>query len=139
MGDKGDRDSEDRFEDKINGDIFPLLRIFCVCDKFDDNFCLTPFVCGSMSMFKKYFLQYLSPQYLFPFSEQPFVCGTKKVEYKCRQWHDTCFHCKVCKTKVNTKLKTKRQKDKKVLGKIPHLQICLVNFNILENLLVYKI
>ena len=34
------------------------------------------------------------------FSEKPFVSGTKKVEYKCRQWHDTCFHCKVCSTKV---------------------------------------
>ena len=38
--------------------------------------------------------------YFRPFSEKPFVSGTKKVEYKCRQWHDTCFHCKVCKTKV---------------------------------------
>jgi len=35
--------------------------------------------------------------------DQPFVSGTKKVEYKCRQWHDTCFHCKVCKTKVGAK------------------------------------
>ena len=29
-----------------------------------------------------------------------FLAGTKKIEYKGRQWHDTCFHCKVCSTKV---------------------------------------
>ena len=52
-------------------------------------------------------------------SEKPFVCGTKKVEYKCRQWHDTCFHCKVCKTKVRlfttlakVKMKMSRFTDK---------------------------
>ena len=29
-----------------------------------------------------------------------FLAGTKKIEYKNHQWHDTCFHCKVCGTKV---------------------------------------
>ena len=29
-----------------------------------------------------------------------FLAGTKKIEYKGHQWHDTCFHCKVCATKV---------------------------------------
>lgn len=34
---------------------------------------------------------------------QTFLAGTKKIEYKGRQWHDTCFHCKVCTTKVGAK------------------------------------
>ena len=27
---------------------------------------------------------------------QTFQSGTKKIEYKGHQWHDNCFHCKVC-------------------------------------------
>ena len=29
-----------------------------------------------------------------------FLAGTKKIEYKGHQWHENCFHCKVCATKV---------------------------------------
>ena len=29
-----------------------------------------------------------------------FMAGTKKIEYKGHQWHEKCFHCKVCGTKV---------------------------------------
>ena len=34
-----------------------------------------------------------------------FLAGTKKIEYKKHQWHDTCFHCKVCGTKVREPFK----------------------------------
>ena len=47
-----------------------------------------------------FYIFFIFRWYFCPLLEKPFVCGTKKVEYKCRQWHDTCFHCKVCKTKV---------------------------------------
>ena len=30
-----------------------------------------------------------------------FLAGTKKIEYKGHQWHENCFHCKVCATKVS--------------------------------------
>ena len=32
--------------------------------------------------------------------EEVFQPGTRKIQYKSKQWHDSCFHCKVCKTKV---------------------------------------
>ncbi|XP_023340851.1 four and a half LIM domains protein 2 isoform X2 [Eurytemora carolleeae] len=35
--------------------------------------------------------------------EEVFQPGTRKIQYKSKQWHDSCFHCKVCKTKVGSK------------------------------------
>ena len=32
--------------------------------------------------------------------EELFEPGTRKIQYKSKQWHDLCFHCKVCKIKV---------------------------------------
>jgi len=29
--------------------------------------------------------------------------GTKKMEYKTRQWHEKCFSCVVCKSAIGTK------------------------------------
>lgn len=32
-----------------------------------------------------------------------FLTGTKKMEYKTRQWHEKCFSCVVCKSSIGTK------------------------------------
>lgn len=33
----------------------------------------------------------------------PLSLGTKKMEYKTRQWHEKCFSCVVCKSSIGTK------------------------------------
>lgn len=37
--------------------------------------------------------------------------GTKKMEYKTRQWHEKCFCCCVCKTPIGTKSFIPREQD----------------------------
>jgi hypothetical protein len=37
--------------------------------------------------------------------------GTKKMEYKSRQWHEKCFSCCVCKTPIGTKSFIPRDAD----------------------------
>lgn len=37
--------------------------------------------------------------------------GTKKMEYKTRQWHEKCFSCHVCKTPIGTKSFIPREQD----------------------------
>lgn len=37
--------------------------------------------------------------------------GTKKMEYKSRQWHEKCFACFVCKTPIGTKSFIPREQD----------------------------
>lgn len=37
--------------------------------------------------------------------------GTKKMEYKSRQWHEKCFCCCVCKTPIGTKSFIPREQD----------------------------
>jgi len=37
--------------------------------------------------------------------------GTKKMEYKSRQWHEKCFACLVCKTAIGTKSFIPREQD----------------------------
>jgi hypothetical protein len=37
--------------------------------------------------------------------------GTKKMEYKSRQWHEKCFSCFVCKTPIGTKSFIPREQD----------------------------
>jgi len=39
------------------------------------------------------------------------VTGTKKMEYKSRQWHEKCFCCCVCKTPIGTKSFIPRDAD----------------------------
>uniref|UniRef100_A0A0P6CY81 Four and a half LIM domains protein n=1 Tax=Daphnia magna TaxID=35525 RepID=A0A0P6CY81_9CRUS len=40
-----------------------------------------------------------------------FRAGTKKMEYKSRQWHEKCFSCFVCKTPIGTKSFIPREQD----------------------------
>ncbi|KAL7048974.1 hypothetical protein ACKWTF_003557 [Chironomus riparius] len=40
-----------------------------------------------------------------------FRAGTKKMEYKTRQWHEKCFCCNVCKTPIGTKSFIPREQD----------------------------
>ncbi|GAB6023468.1 hypothetical protein CHUAL_008247 [Chamberlinius hualienensis] len=40
-----------------------------------------------------------------------FRAGTKKMEYKGRQWHEKCFACVVCKTAIGTKSFIPREND----------------------------
>lgn len=40
-----------------------------------------------------------------------FKAGTKKMEYKGRQWHEKCFACVVCKTSIGTKSFIPREND----------------------------
>lgn len=42
---------------------------------------------------------------LFSFS------GTKKMEYKTRQWHEKCFSCVVCKSAIGTKSFIPREQE----------------------------
>jgi uncharacterized CHY-type Zn-finger protein len=42
---------------------------------------------------------------------QVFRAGTKKMEYKTRQWHEKCFCCCVCKTPIGTKSFIPREQD----------------------------
>lgn len=37
--------------------------------------------------------------------------GTKKMEYKTRQWHEKCFSCVVCKTAIGTKSFIPREQE----------------------------
>ena len=39
------------------------------------------------------------------------VTGTKKMEYKTRQWHEKCFCCCVCKTAIGTKSFIPREQE----------------------------
>ncbi|CAO1310245.1 unnamed protein product [Diamesa tonsa] len=40
-----------------------------------------------------------------------FRAGTKKMEYKTRQWHEKCFCCCVCKTAIGTKSFIPKEQD----------------------------
>ncbi|XP_023708514.1 prickle planar cell polarity protein 3 isoform X4 [Cryptotermes secundus] len=40
-----------------------------------------------------------------------FRAGTKKMEYKTRQWHEKCFCCCVCKTAIGTKSFIPREQE----------------------------
>ncbi|XP_046980770.1 uncharacterized protein LOC124545856 [Schistocerca americana] len=40
-----------------------------------------------------------------------FRAGTKKMEYKTRQWHEKCFCCCVCKTPIGTKSFIPREQE----------------------------
>lgn len=40
-----------------------------------------------------------------------FRAGTKKMEYKTRQWHEKCFCCVVCKTAIGTKSFIPREQE----------------------------
>ncbi|XP_037720858.1 prickle planar cell polarity protein 3 isoform X5 [Drosophila subpulchrella] len=40
-----------------------------------------------------------------------FRAGTKKMEYKTRQWHENCFCCCVCKTAIGTKSFIPREQE----------------------------
>ncbi|XP_077296394.1 prickle-like protein 1 isoform X2 [Arctopsyche grandis] len=40
-----------------------------------------------------------------------FRAGTKKMEYKTRQWHEKCFCCVVCKTPIGTKSFIPREQE----------------------------
>nr|XP_018910458.1 PREDICTED: prickle-like protein 3 isoform X2 [Bemisia tabaci] len=40
-----------------------------------------------------------------------FRAGTKKMEYKTRQWHEKCFSCVVCKTPIGTKSFIPREQE----------------------------
>lgn len=40
-----------------------------------------------------------------------FRAGTKKMEYKTRQWHEKCFSCCVCKTAIGTKSFIPREQE----------------------------
>ncbi|XP_014242506.1 prickle planar cell polarity protein 3-A isoform X4 [Cimex lectularius] len=42
---------------------------------------------------------------------QIFRAGTKKMEYKTRQWHEQCFCCCVCKTAIGTKSFIPREQE----------------------------
>ncbi|XP_046664636.1 four and a half LIM domains protein 3 isoform X3 [Homalodisca vitripennis] len=42
---------------------------------------------------------------------QIFKAGTKKMEYKTRQWHEPCFACCVCKTPIGTKSFIPREQE----------------------------
>lgn len=39
------------------------------------------------------------------------VLGTKKMEYKTRQWHEKCFCCVVCKNPIGTKSFIPREQE----------------------------
>lgn len=39
------------------------------------------------------------------------VAGTKKMEYKTRQWHEKCFSCCVCKNPIGTKSFIPKEQD----------------------------
>jgi hypothetical protein len=39
------------------------------------------------------------------------VSGTKKMEYKTRQWHEKCFCCVVCKNPIGTKSFIPREQE----------------------------
>lgn len=39
------------------------------------------------------------------------LAGTKKMEYKTRQWHEKCFCCCVCKTPIGTKSFIPREQE----------------------------
>lgn len=39
------------------------------------------------------------------------VSGTKKMEYKTRQWHEPCFACCVCKSAIGTKSFIPREQE----------------------------
>lgn len=40
-----------------------------------------------------------------------YFSGTKKMEYKTRQWHEKCFCCCVCKTPIGTKSFIPREQE----------------------------
>lgn len=40
-----------------------------------------------------------------------FISGTKKMEYKTRQWHEKCFSCCVCKNPIGTKSFIPKEQD----------------------------
>lgn len=40
-----------------------------------------------------------------------FLSGTKKMEYKTRQWHEKCFCCVVCKNPIGTKSFIPREQE----------------------------
>ncbi|XP_054261787.1 four and a half LIM domains protein 3 isoform X4 [Macrosteles quadrilineatus] len=42
---------------------------------------------------------------------QIFKAGTKKMEYKTRQWHEPCFSCCVCKSPIGTKSFIPREQE----------------------------
>ncbi|XP_031342260.1 four and a half LIM domains protein 2 isoform X4 [Photinus pyralis] len=42
---------------------------------------------------------------------QIFRAGTKKMEYKTRQWHEKCFCCNVCKTPIGTQSFIPREQE----------------------------
>jgi len=60
---------------------------------------------------------YCSPCYEAQFAARCDACGdvfkagTKKMEYKTRQWHEKCFACCVCKTPIGTKSFIPREQE----------------------------
>lgn len=48
---------------------------------------------------------------LFAFFFFHIISGTKKMEYKTRQWHENCFCCCVCKIAIGTKSFIPREQE----------------------------
>lgn len=61
-----------------------------------------------ISMFKIniYFFIFFT-NFIFLYS----IPGTKKMEYKTRQWHEKCFSCCVCKTPIGTRSFIPREQE----------------------------
>lgn len=65
-------------------------------------------ICTTFTSFIHLFtLSYLFSSFLSSFGK----IGTKKMEYKTRQWHEKCFSCCVCKTPIGTKSFIPREQE----------------------------
>lgn len=59
----------------------------------------------AISIYVKYKNVFITDKFLV------FPVGTKKMEYKTRQWHEKCFACCVCKTPIGTKSFIPREQE----------------------------
>lgn len=53
----------------------------------------------------------LKKHYFYNVFSRLHVSGTKKMEYKTRQWHEKCFCCVVCKNPIGTKSFIPREQE----------------------------
>lgn len=75
---------------------FCQFFVWCRCV---ENFCIAYFI---WLLYRIFYL------ILWLFS---FISGTKKMEYKTRQWHEKCFSCCVCKNPIGTKSFIPKEQD----------------------------
>lgn len=73
------------------------------------DFILEYFFLICFNLFLNHIVQILTHfSFFFPYRFSP---GTKKMEYKTRQWHEKCFCCCVCKTAIGTKSFIPREQE----------------------------